>query len=208
MGKKTKEVLLEKVHRKKAKKVTLVIGKQEIRTITVYEEYIFKFSDDSPINSLVRSIHRTVRTSENGPRTELYYRDCYNHAVAVMNDSIINLFANLNETNIFVTYCGIILIWGKYELYSTIDMQKLNFHEELDEVGFFKHYEICDIFSNEAGKDSIRLKLHGHPGWIELLLLSEVNLNPRRSKCSTKVFLPEIKDSTKKHHRYSNKDKK
>lgn len=208
MGKKTKEVLLEKVHRKKAKKVTLAIGTQEIRTITVYEEYIFKFSNDSPINSLVRSIHRTVRTSENGPRTELYYRDCYNHAVAVMNDSIINLFANLNETNIFVTYCGILLIWGKYELYSTIDMQKLNFHEELDEVGFFKHYEICDIFSNEAGKDSIRLKLHGHPGWIELLLLSEVNLNPRRSKCSTKVFLPEIKDTSKKRYHYSNNDKK
>lgn len=162
MGKKSeKEVLFEKVHRKKAKKVTLAIGTQEIRTITAYEEYVFKFSDDSPINSLVRSIHRTVRTSEQGARTELYYRDCYNHAVAVMNDSLINLFANLNETNILVTYCGIILIWGKYELYSTIDMQKLNFHEELDESDFFKNYEICDIFSNKSGKDSIRLKLHG-----------------------------------------------
>ena len=125
-----------KLKRKQVKdSVLVIVGTQEIRQIQVVEECCYLESNDNePINALVSSIHLAKAYSENGFERILFFRNQFNHAIAVMNDSIINLFEG--GINVYVSKCGLILLWGDFDIYSTVDMQQLNFHRELD--NFFK----------------------------------------------------------------------
>ena len=85
----------------------VVIGEQEIREYTVISETVYEaVGKNMPLNHLVHSVHIAQVKEEN--ELFVYYKDCYGHNIAVMNDSIINLLTmeekyfsccSLSETN-------------------------------------------------------------------------------------------------------------
>lgn len=130
--------------------VTLVVGCQEIRKATFLPLYDYMSDNNSKrINALVNCIHFAREKLDNGYLSTVYYSNCYNHFIQCMNDSIINLLES--DVNIYVTTNGAIIFWGEHDLYSTIDMQQLNFHSELN--AFFKHYKIVDIYPAKDGSN-------------------------------------------------------
>lgn len=163
--------------------IQLVIGDQEIRTILVTEEErTANPFGRKPINSLVTSVHYATVLKKNGFEKRLFYRDQFNHAIAVMNDSIINLFES--GINFYVTDCGVILLWDKHDIYSTVNMQTLNFHPELDEL--FRSYYIKRIYSRNDREFMSLVSLKN--GKIEdIRFHTEINL---QSDCSVKILLP------------------
>ncbi len=163
--------------------VRVVVGAQELRQIQVAEEICYYIpNDNKPINALVYSIHLAKAYSANGFERILYIRNQFNHAIAVMNDSIINLFEG--DINVYVSKCGLILLWGTYDIYSTVDMQQLNFHRDLD--SFFKKYKIKNIYL-ENGKDYISLENFKTGSVMSIPLYTAINL---KSNCSGKISLP------------------
>lgn len=123
--------------------VNLVIGTQEIRESKITPVYDFVAAGS--INSLVHTIHFGREHLDSGFSDMVYYRNCYDHAISCMNDSIINLIGYYN-TKLYVTNCGGILLYGKHDFYSTVDMQSLDFHEDFGYI--FREYEIADIFES------------------------------------------------------------
>lgn len=165
------------------RKTRLVVGSQEIRNILIIEEDRFiSPSENSPLNSLVSSIHLADIISGDNIEKVLFYKDHYRHSIAVMNDSIINLFET--GINVYVSNCGLIILWGEHDIYSTVDMQELNFHLAFD--NFLKNYNIKDIFSKDY-KDFMRLESRKNKSIIEVPFSTEIDL---KSNCSAKIILP------------------
>lgn len=173
-----------KLKRKQVKdSVLVIVGTQEIRQIQVVKECCYLESNDNePINALVSSIHLAKAYSENGFERILFFRNQFNHAIAVMNDSIINLFEG--GINVYVSKCGLILLWGDFDIYSTVDMQQLNFHRELD--NFFKKYRIRNIYLKN-GKDYISIESFKTGSVMSIPIHTTINL---KGNCSGKISLP------------------
>ena len=120
--------------------IRVVIGDQDIREYTVISETVYEaVGQDTPINHLIRSIHVARVEGENEPL--VYYTDCYNHNIAVMNDSIIDLLTM--EENLCLMPNGAIILWSEHSIYSTVDMQQLDFHRELN--NFLENFSIINI---------------------------------------------------------------
>ena len=77
----------------------------------------------------------------------VYYKDYYNHNIAVMNDSIINLLIMTIMPTMKEHLClmpnGAIILWSEHSIYSTVDMQQLDFHSELND--FLKEFSVIAI---------------------------------------------------------------
>lgn len=124
------------------KKIRVVIGIQEIREYTVVSETVYEaISPNMPINHLILSIHIAQVQFEDKDDTLVYYKNCYGHNIAVINDSIINLLTM--EENLCLMPDGAIILWSKHSIFSTVDMQQLDFHLELND--FLKEYSVLMI---------------------------------------------------------------
>lgn len=127
--------------------INLVVGAQAIRKTKIIPLYDFISADSAKkINALIQTIHFCREDLGAGFSDTVYYRNSYGHAIACLNDSIINLVSG--PTDLYVTRCGGILFYGEHDLYSTIDMQSLDFHDELDEI--FREYRIIEIFQSSG----------------------------------------------------------
>lgn len=124
----------------------VVIGEQEIREYTVISETVYEaVGQDTPINHLIRSIHIARVEEEND--LFVFYKDCYGHNIAVINDSIIDLLAMTISTPVKIHIClmpgGAIILWSEHSICSTVDIQQLDFHTELND--FLKEFSIIHI---------------------------------------------------------------
>ena len=162
--------------------IRVVIGNQEIREYTVISEMVYEaVGQDTPINHLIRSIHVARLEEEND--LFVYYKDCYGHNIAVMNDSIINLLTM--EENLCLMPNGAIILWSEHSIYSTVDMQQLDFHMELNT--FLKEFSVSYIserfitlLNNSSGEPEAR-EIH-----------TEVNLS---GECPVKILISNKKET-------------
>lgn len=138
--------------------IRVVIGNQEIREYTVVSETVYEaVGKNMPLNHLVRSVHIAQLEEEND--LFVYYKDCYGHNIAVMNDSIINLLTM--EESLCLMPNGAIILWSEHSIYSTVDMQQLDFHMELNDL--LKEFSIIHISeryitlqNNSSGEPEVR----------------------------------------------------
>ena len=160
----------------------VVIGEQEIREYTVISETVYEaVSKNMPLNHLIRSVHIARVEEEND--LFVFYKDCYGHNIAVMNDSIINLLTM--EENLCLMPNGAIILWSKHSIYSTVDMQQLDFHIELNT--FLKEFSVSYIserfitlLNNSSGEPEAR-EIH-----------TEVNLS---GECPVKILISNKKET-------------
>ena len=160
----------------------VVIGEQEIREYTVISETVYEaVSKNMPLNHLIRSVHIARVEEEND--LFVFYKDCYGHNIAVMNDSIINLLTM--EENLCLMPNGAIILWSKHSIYSTVDMQQLDFHIELNT--FLKEFSVSYIserfitlLNNNSGEPEAR-EIH-----------TEVNLS---GECPVKILISNKKET-------------
>ena len=161
-----------------------VIGNQEIREYTVVSETVYEaVGKNMPLNHLVRSVHIAQVQVEDEDDTLVYYKDCYNHNIAVMNDSIIDLLTM--EENLCLMPNGAIILWSDHSIYSTVDMQQLDFHMELND--FLKEFSVSYIserfitlLNNNSGEPEAR-EIH-----------TEVNLS---GECPVKILISNKKET-------------
>ena len=147
-----------KYETKEIGQIRVVVGDQDIREYTVVSETVYEaVGQNSPINHLICSIHIAQCKQEND--LLVYYKDCYGHNIAVMNDSIINLLTM--EENLCLMPNGAIILWSKHSIYSTVDMQQLDFHIELNT--FLKEFSVSYIserfitlLNNSSGEPEVR----------------------------------------------------
>lgn len=163
--------------------VNLITGSQRMQVtemIPIYD-YVPK-KPSKRINSLVNCIYVTREKLEDGYPLTVFYLNCFNHAISCMNDSIINLLSS--GINMYITRCGAIILWDSHDLYTTVDMQQLNFHSELD--GLFKQYKIIDIYTatDNSGRDYITLCPLNSDEHINRELITVIDLS---SNCSVKI---------------------
>ena len=160
----------------------VVIGEQEIREYTVISETVYEaVSKNMPLNHLIRSVHIARVEEEND--LFVFYKDCYGHNIAVMNDSIINLLTM--EENLCLMPNGAIILWSEHSIYSTVDMQQLDFHMELNT--FLKEFSVSYIserfitlLNNNSGEPEAR-EIH-----------TEVNLS---GECPVKILISNKKET-------------
>ena len=162
--------------------VRVVIGKQEIREYTVISETVYEaIGKNMPINHLVHSVHIAQVEGEND--LLVYYKNCYGHNIAVMNDSIINLLTI--EENLCLMPNGALILWSEHSIYSTVDMQQLDFHMELND--FFKDFSVSYI-----SERYITLQ-NNHTGEPEVRKIqTEINLS---GKCPVKILISNRKET-------------
>lgn len=168
------------------RKITLVVGTQEIKPLNIVSAVDYTAPHGGNINNLVHSIHfvRAIYTSPLNNAMLLYYKNLYGHCIECMNDSIINLFES--GVNVYSTVNGIIILWGKYDFFSTIDMQDLNFHQEKNGIDFYlKRYDIKHIYEDN-GKDFIVLTDRITNEDKTFKLVSEIDLT---KPSSSKIFI-------------------
>ena len=160
----------------------VVIGEQEIREYTVISETVYEaVSKNMPLNHLVRSVHIAQVKEEN--ELFVYYKDCYGHNIAVMNDSIINLLTM--EENLCLMPNGVIVLWSEHSICSTVDMQHLDFHTELND--FLKEFSVSYISeryitlqNNNSGEPEVRK------------IQTEINLS---GECPVKILISNKKET-------------
>lgn len=162
--------------------VTLVIGSQEIRRAKVHLIYTYRADNDygGSINALVQSIHFGREHLADSFANMVYYRNCYGHKLACLNDSIINLISD-SRIRMYVTICGAILLYDECDFYSTVDMQQLNFHPELNDA--FAENKIIGIYADD-NEDFIILENKYSSERITLKLMSTIDL---ASDCSVRI---------------------
>ena len=160
----------------------VVIGEQEIREYTVISETVYEaVGKNMPLNHLVRSVHIAQLEEEND--LFVYYKDCYGHNIAVMNDSIINLLTM--EESLCLMPNGAIILWSDHSIYSTVDMQQLDFHMELND--FLKEFSVSYIserfitlLNNNSGEPEVRK------------IQTEINLS---GECPVKILISNKKET-------------
>lgn len=160
----------------------VVIGEQEIREYTVISETVYEaVSKNMPLNHLIRSVHIARVEEEND--LFVFYKDCYGHNIAVMNDSIINLLTM--EENLCLMPNGAIILWSEHSIYSTVDMQQLDFHMELNT--FLKEFSVSYIserfitlLNNNSGEPEVRK------------IQTEINLS---GECPVKILISNKKET-------------
>ena len=123
----------------------VAIGCQGVREYKILSEKIYE--DKYPLNHLVRSIHicRAQEIGKTSYEDLVFIKNRYMDSYDVMNDSLINLLT-CDDINVCVSDCGGIIIWDKHAVYSTIDMQQLDFHIEMDEI--LRQYSIIFLSDN------------------------------------------------------------
>ncbi len=162
--------------------IRVVIGNQEIREYTVVSETVYEaVGKNMPLNHLVRSVHIAQLEEEND--LFVYYKDCYGHNIAVMNDSIINLLTM--EESLCLMPNGAIILWSDHSIYSTVDMQQLDFHMELND--FLKEFSVSYIserfitlLNNNSGEPEVRK------------IQTEINLS---GECPVKILISNKKET-------------
>ena len=162
--------------------IRVVIGNQEIREYTVVSETVYEaVGKNMPLNHLVRSVHIAQLEEENN--LFVYYKDCYGHNIAVMNDSIINLLTM--EESLCLMPNGAIILWSDHSIYSTVDMQQLDFHMELND--FLKEFSVSYIserfitlLNNNSGEPEVRK------------IQTEINLS---GECPVKILISNKKET-------------
>ena len=162
--------------------IRVVIGNQEIREYTVISETVYEaVGKNMPLNHLVRSVHIAQLEEEND--LFVYYKDCYGHNIAVMNDSIINLLTM--EESLCLMPNGAIILWSDHSIYSTVDMQQLDFHMELND--FLKEFSVSYIserfitlLNNNSGEPEVRK------------IQTEINLS---GECPVKILISNKKET-------------
>ena len=160
----------------------VVIGEQEIREYTVISETVYEaVGKNMPLNHLVHSVHIAQVKEEN--ELFVYYKDCYGHNIAVMNDSIINLLTM--EENLCLMPNGVIVLWSEHSICSTVDMQHLDFHTELND--FLKEFSVSYISeryitlqNNNSGEPEVRK------------IQTEINLS---GECPVKILISNKKET-------------
>lgn len=124
----------------------LILGYYSLRKEEIISVTDFYDSENYRINSFVNAIHLVTCYQEPlGFLNLLYFEKPDNSKHLIKNERILDCFLNgktdekSNGISLFTTNCGIILIWGKLKdysrrnfLYSTIDMENFNFHDELN----------------------------------------------------------------------------
>ena len=153
-----------KYETKEIGQIRVVVGDQDIREYTVVSETVYEaVGQNSPINHLICSIHIAQCKQEND--LLVYYKDCYGHNIAIMNDSIINLLTMTmmltTEEHLCLMPNGAIILWSEHSIYSTVDMQQLDFHMELNDL--LKEFSIIHISeryitlqNNSSGEPEVR----------------------------------------------------
>lgn len=122
-----------KVENRECKQVRVVTG-EKVREHTVVHETVFKASKGLPISHLIRSIHLAkVKLADGSDDIIAFYKNSYehNHNIAILNQDIVNLLKS--GENICFWPNGAIIFWSEHSLCTTVDMQQLDFHLELDD---------------------------------------------------------------------------
>ncbi|MCI8309438.1 MAG: hypothetical protein HFJ45_04450 [Clostridia bacterium] len=87
----------------------------------------------------------------------VYYTNQCNKNVCVMDNKIITLFHGTFPVNLFVTQCGVIMIWQLHNLLISIDMCSFKLPKHLKE--FILKYDICGLYDKE-GHDYLTVLNH------------------------------------------------
>ena len=162
--------------------IRVVIGDQDIREYTVISETVYEaVGKNMPLNHLVHSVHIAQVKEEN--ELFIYYKDCYGHNIAVMNDSIINLLTM--EENLCLMPNGVIVLWSEHSICSTVDMQHLDFHTELND--FLKEFSIIHISEKYI---TLQNRNSGEPEVRKIQ--AEINLS---GKCPVKILISNKKET-------------
>mgnify|MGYP006069832189 CR=1 FL=1 len=148
------EKVVFKVENAVCKQIRVVTG-EKVREYTVVHETVFKASKGLPINHLVHSIHLAkVKLPDGSDDIIAFYKNCYGHNIAILNQDIVNLL-KAGENICFLSN-GVIIFWSEHSLCTTIDMQQLDFHLELDSflevnniIFLTERYVTLRNFSNE-----------------------------------------------------------
>lgn len=109
-----------------------VITGEKICGYTVIHETVFKAMKNLPISHLIYSIHLAkVKLADGSDDIIAYYKNCHGHNIAILNQDIVNLLKA--GENICFWPNGAIIFWSEHSLCTTVDMQQLDFHLELDD---------------------------------------------------------------------------
>lgn len=120
-----------KVENAVCKQIRVVTG-EKVSEYTVVHETVFKATINLPISHLIRSIHLAkVKLLDGSDDIIAFYKNCYGHNIAILNEDIVNLLKT--GENICFWPNGAIIFWSEHSLYTTVDMQQLDFHLELDD---------------------------------------------------------------------------
>lgn len=169
-------------------KIRVIIGDQSIREYTVVSETVYEaVGQGTPINPLVQSVHVALVEGEDEPL--VYYKDCHGHNIAVINDSIIDLLTMTRSTPVKSYLClmpgGAIILWSEHSICSTVDMQQLDFHTELNNL--LKNFSIIHISERYI---TLQNKNSGEPEVRKFQ--AEVNLS---GKCPVKILISNKKET-------------
>ena len=167
-------------------KIRVVIGDQEIRECIVISETLYEaIGINIPINHLIQSVHVAHIQDANGEDdTLVYYKDCNNHNIAVMNDSIIDLLTI--EENLCLMPNGAIILWSEHSICSTMDMQQLDFHIELND--FLKEFSVLMI-----SERYITIRHNTSQEMTAREFRTEVNMS---GKCPVKILISDKKETS------------
>lgn len=177
-----------KYQNEEMRQIRVVIDDQDIREYTVISETVYEaVGKNMPLNHLVRSVHIAQVEGEND--LFVYYKNFYGHNIAVMNDSIIDLFTMTismpMENHLCLMPGGAIILWSKHSVCSTVDMQHLDFHTELND--FLKEFSIIHI-----SERYITLQ-NNNSGELEARKIqTEVNLS---GECLVKILISNKKET-------------
>ena len=145
-------------------KIRVIIDDQDIREYTIVSETVYEaVGQGTPITPFVQSVHVALVEGEDEPL--VYYKNFDGLNIAVINDSIIDLLAMTISTPVKIHLClmpgGAIILWSEHSICSTVDMQQLDFHTELND--FLKEFSIIHISeryitlqNNHTGEPEVR----------------------------------------------------
>ena len=138
------ERIIVKEDRVTCKQERIIVG-DEIVTYTITYEIVYRsIRANEPINHLISSIHiAQVKNDDGTEETICFYKNCFGHNIAILNPDISNLL--INNENIVFSSNGVLIFWDEHAICSTLDLQQMDFHLELDK--FLDTYRILFLSS-------------------------------------------------------------
>ena len=88
-----------KVENAVCKQIRIVTG-EKVSEYTVVHETVFKATINLPISHLIRSIHLAkVKLLDGSDDIIAFYKNCYGHNIAILNEDIVNLLKTGENCN-------------------------------------------------------------------------------------------------------------
>ena len=120
------------------KQIRVIVGDKVVSYNVTYEIIYSPLRDNEAINHLIKSIHiAQVKCPDNTEETICFYKNCFNYNIAILNPDISNLL--INNENISFSSNGVIIFWDEHAICTTIDLEQLDFHLELDQFLEMNH---------------------------------------------------------------------